>query len=121
MNNYLEGWFSLKWFYPSQILSYEWGNEYILYLIIILPVFLITRKLIRKRNSFKVTIPDVDLKSYKYSFLRFLPNILITICTLFLLIALARPQKSNEKIECGFSSFRFTKKQKIIDLTPVYK
>ena len=26
MNNYLEGWFSLKWFYPSQILSYEWGN-----------------------------------------------------------------------------------------------
>ena len=99
MNNYLEGWFSLKWFYPSQILSYEWGNEYILYLIIILPVFLITRKLIRKRNSFKVTIPDVDLKSYKYSSLRFLPNILITICTLFLLIALARPQKSNEKIE----------------------
>lgn len=99
MNNYLEGWFSLKWFYPSQILSYEWGNEYILYLILILPVFLITRKLIRKRNSFKVTIPDIDLKSYKYSFLRFLPNILITICTLFLLIALARPQKSNEKIE----------------------
>ena len=99
MNNYLEGWFSLKWFYPSQILSYEWGNEYILYLIIVLPVFLITRKLIRKRNSFKVTIPDIDLKSYKYSFLRFLPNILITICTLFLLIALARPQKSNEKIE----------------------
>ena len=99
MNNYLEGWFSLKWFYPSQILSYEWGNEYILYLIIVLPVFLITRKLIRKRNSFKVTIPDVDLKSYKYSSLRFLPNILITISTLFLLISLARPQKSNEKIE----------------------
>ena len=99
MNNYLEGWFSLKWFYPSKILSYEWANEYILYLILILPVFLITRKLIRKRNSFKVTIPDTDLKSYKYSFLRFLPNILITICTLFLLIALARPQKSNEKIE----------------------
>ena len=99
MNNYLEGWFSLKWFYPSKILSYEWANEYILYLILILPVFLITRKLIRKRNSFKVTIPDIDLKSYKYSFLRFLPNILITICTLFLLIALARPQKSNEKIE----------------------
>jgi hypothetical protein len=29
-------------------------------------------------------------------------------------------QISNEKIQCGFSSFRFTKKQKIIDLTPVY-
>ena len=29
-------------------------------------------------------------------------------------------QISNEKIECGFSSFRFTKKQRIIDLTPVY-
>ena len=53
MNNYLEGWFSLKWFYPSQILSYEWGNEYILYLILILPVFLITRKLIRKRTLLK--------------------------------------------------------------------
>ena len=49
MNNYLEGWFSLKWFYPSQILSYEWGNENILYLILILPVFLIARKLIRNK------------------------------------------------------------------------
>lgn len=29
-------------------------------------------------------------------------------------------QISNEKTQCGFSSFRFTKKQTIIDLIPVY-
>ena len=99
MSNNLEGWFSLKWFYPSQIISYEWGNENILYLIFLLPFFLLIRKLIRKKNSFKVTIPDEDLKQYKFSFLRFIPNILFSFFIVLLLIALARPQRSNEKIE----------------------
>ena len=99
MSNNLEDWFSLKWFYPSQFISYEWGNENILYLIFLLPFFLFIRKLIRKKNSFKVTIPDEDLKQYKFSFLRFIPNILFSFFIVLLLIALARPQRSNEKIE----------------------
>ena len=99
MSNNLEGWFSLKWFYPSQILSYEWGNENVLYLMFFLPFFLLFRKLIRKNNSFKVTIPDENLKQYSFSYLRFIPNILFSFFIVLLLIALARPQKSNEKIE----------------------
>jgi len=99
MSSYYEDWFSLKWFYPSQFLSYEWQNQEILFAIIMIPFFLIIRKLIRKKNTFKVTIPDEDLKYYKYSFLRFIPNLLISLSTLLIIIALARPQKNNEKIE----------------------
>tara|TARA_B100000401_G_scaffold121083_1_gene79143 strand:+ start:118 stop:1158 length:1041 start_codon:yes stop_codon:yes gene_type:complete len=97
--NSLQGWFSSEWFSINQLLSYEWYNEYILYLFLGIPFFIILNKFLSKKATFEVSIPKKELSNFKYSFLRFIPNLFFIISLSLLIISLARPQKSNEKIE----------------------
>mgnify|MGYP001243852170 FL=1 len=98
-NNYLLDWFSLKWFSPNQILNYDYENEYLLFIIALLPIIFILKNIIKNNTKFSVTIPKKELTKYKFSIIRFIPNIIFIISLTLLIIALLRPQKSNEKIE----------------------
>ena len=66
-NNYLENWFSLKWFTIEQLTSFEWENHLYLYLLFLIPIFYLLRNILVKKTSYEVTIPKRNLTTYKFS------------------------------------------------------
>ena len=100
MDNYfLENWFSFKWFSLNQILSYEWANYEIIYMVSLIPIAYLITKFLNKKITYQVSIPKSNLSSVSYSFIRFIPNLVFTISIIMIILSLARPQKSNEKID----------------------
>ena len=98
-NNFLENWMSLKWFSLNQLLSYEWANLEIIYIISLLPIAYLITKYLNKKITYQVSIPKNKLINIKYSLMRFIPNLLFTISIILIILSLARPQKSNEKVD----------------------
>ena len=98
-DNYLENWFSLKWFTIEQLTSFEWENHLYLYLLFLIPIFYLLRNILANKSSYEVTIPKRNLTTYKFSILRFIPKILITGSIILIILSVSRPQKSNERIE----------------------
>tara|TARA_B110000003_G_scaffold154758_1_gene155399 strand:- start:4702 stop:5742 length:1041 start_codon:yes stop_codon:yes gene_type:complete len=98
-NNFLENWMSLKWFSLNQLLSYEWANHEIIYIISLLPIAYLITKYLNKKITYQVSIPKNKLINIRYSLMRFIPNLLFTISIILIILSLARPQKSNEKVD----------------------
>ena len=92
-------WFSIKWFRVFELFKYEWENEYVLLLLLSIPLFLLTKLLFKKNNFIEVSIPSSNLIKYKFSLLRLIPNSIFILSIIYIIISLARPQKSNEKVE----------------------
>ena len=92
-------WFSIKWFNVFDLFKYECENEYILLLLLSIPLFLLTKLLFKKNNFIEVSIPSSNLIKYKFSLLRLIPNSIFILSIIYIIISLARPQKSNEKVE----------------------
>ena len=92
-------WISIKWFNVFELFKYEWENEYILLLLLSIPLFLLTKLLFKKNNFIEVSIPSSNLIKYKFSLLRLIPNSIFILSIIYIIISLARPQKSNEKVE----------------------
>ena len=97
--NLLENWFSLKWFSLNQLLSYEWAYYKVLYLLLLIPITYIISRLLNKKITYQVSIPKNKLKNLSYSFFRIIPNLLFICSLIMVIISLARPQKSNEKVD----------------------
>ena len=97
----MESWFSLKWFSPDTLRSFTWENSLYLYALWLLPVFFAGRFLYRKYFSRKLPVALVkrDIHQTPVAWLRFIPELLLSITTALLIIALARPQIANEKVE----------------------
>ena len=98
-NNFLKDWYSFKWFSINQLQSYEWENELFLYTLFLLPLIYFLKKILSKRTTFQVSIPKSELSNFKFSILRFIPNIFFISALILIIISLSRPQKSNEKVE----------------------
>ena len=98
-NNFLENWFSFKWFSLNQILSYEWANYEIIYMVSLIPIAYLITKFLNKKITYQVSIPKSNLSSVSYPFIRFIPNLVFIISIIMIILSLARPQKSNEKID----------------------
>lgn len=90
---------SLKWFSLNQLLSYEWANHEIIYIISLLPIAYLITKYLNKKITYQVSIPKNKLINIRYSLMRFIPNLLFTISIILIILSLARPQKSNEKVD----------------------
>jgi Ca-activated chloride channel family protein len=101
MDKDLTPWYSLDWFTPSTLRSFTWENPVFLYLLIAVPVFFLLRWLITYRLAQKlpVALTKRDLKFSPVIFLALLPELLLMIVLALVVIGLARPQKSNEKVE----------------------
>lgn len=94
-------WFSLSWFYPSTFQNFSWEYEFFLWYLIGIPAVFLLRWLINHRLKQKLTIalPETKIKSDVVSILRFVPDILFAVMIALLIVVLARPQTSNEKVE----------------------
>lgn len=94
-------WYSLEWFSPLTFSNFTWENPAVLYGLILIPVFIILRWILR--YSFNQKLPVALTKSQTSSnptnLIRILPDLIIALVFALIIVALARPQKSNQKSE----------------------
>lgn len=97
----LDPWYSLSWFFPGTLNSFTWENKLYLYLLFLVPLLLIIRWASRYffNQKLSVALLKSDLKSSPITLLRLVPELLISLVLCLLLMALARPQRTNEKVE----------------------
>jgi len=94
-------WLSLEWFQPITFQNYEWQYQQLLWLIIIIPVTFLIKYLIQSRFKQKllIALPKSSLRWSPVSLFRFIPDIILGLILSLIIISLARPQKTNEKVE----------------------
>ncbi len=101
MDKLLEAWYSLSWFYPSTLQGFAWATPMYLYLLFLIPVLFILRWLFKYffNQKLPVALVKSDLKSTPLNLIRLIPDFILAFVLALVLVALARPQKTNEKVE----------------------
>ena len=94
-------WYMPEWLSLSTLRSFTWENEIYLYFIIGIPLLFALRWLWRYKFNQKlpVAVAPKDLHVSPINLIRLLPEFLIMLVLAFICMALARPQKTNEKVE----------------------
>ena len=100
-NDLITRWYSLSWFEPTILRSFTWEHPLFLWVILLVPFLFIVRWAIRYyfSQNLPVAVSARDLRSSPTNLIRLLPEILLMLVCMLLLTALARPQKTNEKVE----------------------
>jgi Ca-activated chloride channel family protein len=100
-NEYTNPWYSLDWFTPSTLRSFTWEASWVFFLFIAIPVLFVLRWLIRYRFNQKlpVAVTPKDVSTSVLNLIRLLPEFIMMIVLALLIVALARPQTSNEKVD----------------------
>ena len=94
-------WLSWTWFAPARLKSFDWDNILWIYGIGVILVLMLLRWLFvyRFRQRLPIALTNKDLRSDPISILRLVPSLLFSIATALILVALARPQSTNEQID----------------------
>jgi Ca-activated chloride channel family protein len=94
-------WFSLEWFSLNTLRTFTWEKPEYLYAIAAIPLIFLFRWLWRNRFNQKlpVALTQKDLTASPINLVRLVPELLLMLVLALLLIALARPQRTNEKVE----------------------
>lgn len=97
----LKSWFSSHWFTPSTFENFDWQTPLWLYLIPVIPVLLIVRWLfaLQFRQNLPIALSKSNLKSDPISYLRFIPALFFLLAAIAVIVAMARPQTTNEQVE----------------------
>ncbi|MCZ8354575.1 MAG: VWA domain-containing protein [Cyclobacteriaceae bacterium] len=100
-NEQLYDWLSLEWFFPSTLSAYDWEQLWILYCVPGVLLLFIIRWLIRHRFNQKlpIALEKKDVHTTPWALVRLIPDFVLMLVLTLLLIALARPQRTNEKVE----------------------
>jgi Ca-activated chloride channel homolog len=96
-----DNWLALKWFKRATFENFQWENEMYFYSLLAIPIIFLIRWLIYLKSNQRlyIALSRKDIKWSPYALLRFIPGIVISLAIALLIIALARPQKTNEKVE----------------------
>ncbi len=94
-------WFSLDWFMPSTWQQFTWANPWVLYLMWLIPLVLLLRWLFHYylKQKLPIAIRSEYVKSNLTNLVRIIPDLLMIGILALILVGLARPQKTNEKVE----------------------
>jgi Ca-activated chloride channel homolog len=97
----MDAWYSPEWFMPSTLKAFSWEYPVFLYLLLAAPLLFIVRWLLRYyfNQKLPVAVSQKDLKTSPLNLVRLLPEFLLMLSLMLMLTALARPQKTNEKVE----------------------
>jgi Ca-activated chloride channel family protein len=92
---------SPQWFFPSQWNSFTWENPDFLYGLAGIPLVWVLLWLLPHWFSQKLPVALVksDLKTSPLTYLRILPPLVLSLVIALVLVALARPQRTNERAE----------------------
>jgi Ca-activated chloride channel homolog len=101
MDSLIDPWYSLTWFFPSTFAGYTWENALHLWGIAVVPFLVLIRWLTRyiMNQKLPVALVKSDLKSTPLTLIRLIPDLILSIALILVIVALARPQKTNEKVE----------------------
>jgi Ca-activated chloride channel homolog len=101
MDEIIDPWYSFDWFYPSTLQGFTWGNTFFLWAILLVPILFISRWALRHyfNQKLPVALLKSDLTTSPLTWIRLLPEFILSIVLVLMLTALARPQKTNEKVE----------------------
>ncbi|HEY5823683.1 MAG TPA: hypothetical protein VIT44_04930, partial [Cyclobacteriaceae bacterium] len=101
MDEITDPWYSLNWYSPSTLNSFVWENTIYLWAILLVPFVILIRWLTRYYFNQKLPVALVksELKSTPLTLFRLLPDLILSLVVVLTLMALARPQKTNEKVE----------------------
>ncbi|MGE0587640.1 MAG: VWA domain-containing protein [Cyclobacteriaceae bacterium] len=94
-------WYSLSWFYPGTFSGFTWAHPLFLWLLVLVPIIFVLRWFLRFFFNQKLPVALIrsDLKSTPLTLIRLLPEFLLAITIMLVLVALGRPQTTNEKVE----------------------
>lgn len=94
-------WLSPEWFYPGTFFSISWEHPYALYLLALIPAFFVLRWLFnfKLRQKLDIALPKKSLRWSWTTLIRFIPDAVMTLVMALIIVALARPQKTNEKVD----------------------
>jgi len=100
-NEFTDPWYSPRWFSPATLGSFLWSNAWLLYFLAAVPLVFLVRWLIRYRFNQKlpVAVTAREVSTSASNLVRLLPEILLMLVLTLLIMALARPQSTNEKVE----------------------
>jgi len=92
---------SPEWFLPSTLSGFTWSHQLFLYLIVLVPLLLAARWTWRYffNQKLPVAFTRHETTSSPLTLIRLVPELLLGILVVLILLALARPQRSNEKVE----------------------
>jgi Ca-activated chloride channel family protein len=99
--NNIADFFSWFWFLPETFKTFEWENLWALHLIWIGPLILVLRKFVKflKNPVLELSLPGTVSQNNPWTYLRLIPGLIFILAVWMIVIALARPQKSNERVE----------------------
>ncbi|MFC6999795.1 vWA domain-containing protein [Rufibacter roseus] len=94
-------WLNLNWFSWRTWQSFDWANPGFLYVLLAVPFIFLLRWLLhlRLRNKMDVALFEGNANWHWTSMLRYLPDIVFGLFLMLVIVALARPQRTNETIE----------------------
>lgn len=94
-------WISFRWFKLSTLQDFEWENPIFFYAFLLIPLILLTwwAWSLSKKKNLAIALIKKDLKWSASSLLRHVPNVVFILFVSLVILALARPQKTNEKVE----------------------
>lgn len=101
MREQLAEFFSWSWFLPETFQTYEWENPLILNLVWIIPLFMLIRKFVKflKNPVLELSLPKKISRNNPWTYMRLIPTGFFFITLILIVIALGRPQRSNERVE----------------------
>lgn len=93
-------WFSPEWFLPATLRNFEWENILYAYFAFLVPIIFVLRWLIhlRFRQKVEVAFSEQQLVVSNIRWLRFIPSIVLMQAVVLIMLALVRPQRTNEEI-----------------------
>lgn len=93
-------WLDLDWFRYSTFQSYDWVEPVFLYFIPAVPLLLVLRWLLHLqfRKKLEVAFFRGSTQWHWSSLMRFIPDIFLVCFVVLVLLALARPQRTNERV-----------------------
>jgi Ca-activated chloride channel family protein len=100
-NSDLFQWLSIDWFAPSTLRDFHWENPFMFYFFLAIPLVFIIRWIIslKSKSKLAVSFPENVLSKDPTAYLRLIPYIVLSIVLALIVTALARPQRTTERIE----------------------
>ena len=94
-------WYSPEWFLPSAFRSFDWEMGFLLPLCFVIPAIFLVKWLIgtQIKQKLAVALPKKDIGTSWTSYLRIIPNLLFALALVLMVVAMARPQRTNEQVE----------------------
>ncbi len=101
MDSVIDPWYSLNWFAPFILKGFTWDNPVFLYCIALVPLLFTARWILRFffNQKLPVALVKSDLRTSAQTLLRLVPEIILGLVISLILVALGRPQKTNDKVE----------------------